>query len=64
LLFRDLRQSLGASTLIVISHRLSTLSTFERVVVLLGGHVVEDGNPDSFISAQGAYSKLLASNAS
>ena len=64
LLFRDVQQSLGASTLIVISHRLSTLSSFERVVVLRGGHIVEDGNPDSFLFAQGAYSRLFASNTS
>ena len=64
LLFRDVQQSLGQLTLIVISHRLSTLRSFERVVVLRGGHIVEDGNPDSFLSAKGGSSKPFASNAS
>jgi ABC-type multidrug transport system fused ATPase/permease subunit len=63
LLLRNVQQSLRGSTLITISHRFSTLSTFERVVVLRGGRVAEDGNPDSFLAARGAYSKLFASNA-
>jgi hypothetical protein len=63
LLFREVQQSLGQLTLIVISH-LSTLPSFERVVVLRGGHIVEDGNPDSFLSAKGGSSKPFASNAS
>jgi len=60
MLLRNIRQTLCATTLIVISHRLSTLSTFERVLVLCDGRIVEDGNPTSFMVAQSAYSKLFA----
>ena len=60
LILRNIRHNLSASTLIVISHRLSTLSIFGRVLILSGGRVVEDGNPDSFINAQSAYSKPSA----
>jgi ABC-type multidrug transport system fused ATPase/permease subunit len=61
LVLRNIRRRLGASTLIVISHRLSTVSTFSRVIVLSGGRIVEDGSPDTFVSAhQSAYLKLFA----
>jgi ABC-type bacteriocin/lantibiotic exporter with double-glycine peptidase domain len=46
LLLQDAQEKLSTSTLIVISHRLSILTTFERVVVLHGGRIVQDGNPD------------------
>ena len=36
---------LRASTLIVISHRPSTFSTFGRLLILSRGEIVEDGNP-------------------
>jgi ATP-binding cassette, subfamily B, bacterial len=47
-------------TFIVISHRLSTVSAFGRVIVFSGGRIVEDGSPDTFISSQSVYSKLFA----
>ena len=49
-LFRDLHENLAATTLIVISHRNSTLSTFQRVIVLRDGHIVGDGSPDSLLA--------------
>ena len=63
MVIRDLQQSLGGSTFIVVSHRFSTLSRLNRVVVLSGGSIVEDGNPDSCMAAQGAYARLFASTA-
>jgi ABC-type multidrug transport system fused ATPase/permease subunit len=61
LVLRDIRRWLGVSTLIVVSHRLSTVSTFDRVLVLSGGRIVEDGSPDAFISSHHtAYSKLFS----
>lgn len=60
LVLRNIGCRLGASTLIVISHRLSTVSAFSRVIVLSDGQIVEDGNPFTFISSrQSAYSKLF-----
>ena len=41
----NIRSSLRMSTLIVISHRDSTFSTFSRLLVLSRGKIVEDGNP-------------------
>ena len=62
LLLRTIRQTLGSSTLIVVSHRLSTLTSFERVLVLCAGRIVEDGNPASFLVTARTYSRLFASS--
>ncbi len=43
----NIRRSFRTSTLIVISHRPSTFSTFGRLLVLFRGEIVEDGNPHS-----------------
>jgi ABC-type bacteriocin/lantibiotic exporter with double-glycine peptidase domain len=47
LVLGNIRRDLAASTLIVVSHRASTFSTFGRLLVLRRGEIVEDGNPDS-----------------
>jgi subfamily B ATP-binding cassette protein MsbA len=40
-------QQVNTRTLIVISHRRSTFKSFGRVLILLGGRIVEDGSPAS-----------------
>jgi ATP-binding cassette subfamily B protein len=47
LVLGNIRRDLTVSTLIVISHRASTFSTFGRLLVLCRGEIVEDGNPHS-----------------
>jgi len=46
-------------TVIAIAHRLSTVRNFERIVVLQGGRIVEDGPPDQLMRARGPYRDLL-----
>ncbi len=52
-ILQELRRSLGLSTFIVISHRLSTFSTFDRVLLLSRGHIVSDGDSCSFLAMHG-----------
>jgi len=52
LIFRNLRQQLPASTLIVVSHRPSTLAAFRRILALSGGRVVEDLGPNHSLPAK------------
>jgi ABC-type multidrug transport system fused ATPase/permease subunit len=52
MILQKLRDNLCASTLIVISHRLSTLSTFGRVLVLSSGRIVNDSGNDSFLTSK------------
>ena len=46
IVLRNVRRFLSASTLIVISHRLSTFSIFPRVLLLSAGQVMRDGSSD------------------
>jgi len=45
-------------TSIVIAHRLSTLSDMDRILVFMGGQVVEDGTHQELLSEGGHYAKL------
>jgi ATP-binding cassette, subfamily B, bacterial len=45
-------------TVIAIAHRLSTLDTFDRVVVLEHGRVIEDGSPRRLVESRGVYSRM------
>ncbi len=46
-------------TVIAIAHRLSTLRSFDRIVVLNGGTIVEDGPPQRLVRGGGIYSGLV-----
>jgi ATP-binding cassette subfamily B protein len=46
-------------TVIAIAHRLSTVHNFDRIVVLRGGQVVQDGPPDHLMHQEGIYRRLV-----
>jgi ATP-binding cassette subfamily B protein len=46
-------------TVISIAHRLSTVRSFDRIVVLQNGRVVEDGWPGDLMRRGGVYRDLL-----
>jgi ATP-binding cassette subfamily B protein len=50
---------MGGRTVIAIAHRLSTLRSFDRIVVLHAGVVCEDGAPQVLVQRKGVYSNLL-----
>ncbi|WIV32282.1 ABC transporter ATP-binding protein [Paenarthrobacter sp. R1] len=45
-------------TAIIIAHRLSTVETAERVLVVHDGRIVEDGTPAELISGGGRFARL------
>jgi ABC-type multidrug transport system fused ATPase/permease subunit len=47
-------------TVLSVSHRLSLAARADRVVVLDGGRVVEQGPPGELLAAGGAYARLWA----
>jgi ATP-binding cassette subfamily B protein len=46
-------------TVIAIAHRLSTVRSFDRIVVLQEGRVVQDGPPDLLVRREGLYRQLV-----
>ena len=55
---RALRTILAERTAFVIAHRLSTVEIADRVLVVDGGQVVEDGPPARLIHGGGRYATL------
>jgi len=47
-------------TVIAIAHRLATLRNFDRVVMLQGGRIIDDGPPDVLVKGKGPYRELVA----
>lgn len=45
-------------TVIAIAHRLSTLDSFDRIVVLDRGRIIEDGPPRRLLQIRGTYSRM------
>ncbi len=45
-------------TALVVAHRLSTVATMDRLVVLDRGRIVEQGSHRELLAAEGAYAKL------
>jgi ATP-binding cassette subfamily B protein len=58
-----IREALGrlmrGRTVIAIAHRLATLRSFDRVVMLQAGRIIEDGPPDHLMQGQGPYRQLV-----
>ena len=48
-------------TVIAIAHRLSTLRSFDRIVVLDRGRVTQDGSPEELLRRDGPYRALMES---
>jgi ATP-binding cassette subfamily B protein len=46
-------------TVIAIAHRLSTVNSFDRIVVLRAGQVVQDGPPGELMAQEGLYRSLV-----
>jgi ATP-binding cassette, subfamily B, bacterial len=58
-----IREALGSlmrgRTVIAIAHRLSTLRSFDRILVMRDGRVDQDGSPDKLMARDGLYRDLI-----
>jgi ATP-binding cassette subfamily B protein len=64
-LFRRFQRLATGRTAILISHRLSTVKSADRIYVLGAGRVVESGTHDELVTRQGgAYARMFAAQAS
>jgi ATP-binding cassette subfamily B protein len=53
-----MRTVLAGRTALIIAHRLSTVRIADRVLVMSGGHIIEDGTPDRLLTATGPFARL------
>jgi ATP-binding cassette subfamily B protein len=56
----SLSRLMRGRTVVAIAHRLATLRNFDRVVMLQGGKIIEDGPPDVLLQGKGPYRELVA----
>ena len=47
-------------TVIAIAHRLSTIAAMDRLIVMDGGHIVEEGTHAQLLAQGGIYARLWA----
>lgn len=55
---RQLQENLGTSTVILISHRITTLMQASCIAVLDQGKIVEMGSPEELMKRNGVYRKI------
>ncbi|MCS6910138.1 MAG: ABC transporter ATP-binding protein/permease [Anaerolineales bacterium] len=58
LLHRSMATSTSLGTGIIIAHRLSTVKSADRIVVLRRGHIIEEGNHNALLAQGGHYAEL------
>jgi ABC-type multidrug transport system fused ATPase/permease subunit len=63
LVWRNVEALLKGRTAIVIAHRLSTARVADRILVIDGGRILEQGSHDALIALGGAYARLWAQHA-
>lgn len=55
---RALVEIMQDRTVVAVAHRLSTIAAFDRVIVIDGGRIVEDGPPSNLRERGGAFDRM------
>ncbi|MFN3811227.1 MAG: ABC transporter ATP-binding protein [Roseateles asaccharophilus] len=57
---RSLYRLMEGKTVVAIAHRLSTIAAMDRLIVMDGGEIVEQGNHAELLASGGLYARLWA----
>ncbi len=60
LVMEALERLMTGRTVIIIAHRLSTIRDADKIVVLKGGYVAEEGTHDELVARNGIYAELIS----
>ena len=55
---KSIQQRFGKASVILISHRITTLSAADKIIVLDGGRIAEEGTHDELQKSGGIYQKI------
>jgi ATP-binding cassette subfamily B protein len=62
-LFRKMRNLLDGRSAVIISHRFSTVQMADRICVLEGGRIIEQGNHEELLRLNGLYARMFRTQA-
>ncbi|HEY5890073.1 MAG TPA: ABC transporter ATP-binding protein [Acidimicrobiia bacterium] len=57
--FQQVRRLAEGRTVVLVSHRFSSVRAADRILVLEAGRIIEDGNHHSLLAQEGLYSELF-----
>ena len=57
---QSLNQLKQGKTVLAIAHRLSTIAAMDRLIVMDGGRIVEEGSHQDLLAQNGLYARLWA----
>lgn len=60
----ELEKRFGTASIIIISHRITTLSKADKIIVLDSGRIVEEGTHEELKNADGIYKKIYLTQTS
>jgi ATP-binding cassette subfamily B protein len=60
---RALDKLMHGRTVVAVAHRLSTVARFDRIIVVAGGRIVQDGAPAHLMNVEGMYRDLWRAQA-
>jgi ATP-binding cassette subfamily B protein len=59
-IFREILSLRGVRTILFSTHRMASLSRCDRILVLTGGTIAEEGTHDELLSLRGVYYELYS----